>query len=239
MCGCGVVERAVAERHQLAFDVNVVDLEVGDRRLEHRRPVDQPLGLVDQPGVVEPLEDGAHRPRQALVHGEPVAAPVHAVAEPAHLAADGAAGLALPVPDLFDEQLPAEVLLGLAVDRELLFHHALGRDARVVHARLPQHLVTLHPLAAGQGVHHGVFQRVAHVQAAGHVRRRQHDRVRGFGAGRVRLEVARVQPLLVDRAFDRSRDPTTWAGRRRGCGWRSPVNSRERRSPRCKCPNRR
>lgn len=202
-----VVERAVAERHQLALDLLVVDLDVGEGRLQHRRPVDQPLGAVDQPGVVEPFEDGAHGPGQALVHGEPVAAPVHPVAEPAHLAADGAAGLALPVPHLLDEQLATEVLFGLAVDGELLFHHALGRDAGVIHAGLPEHLVALHPLAPGQGVHHGVLQRVAHVQAAGDVGRRQHDRVAGFVAGRVRGEVPGVHPLAVDRVFGRGRVP--------------------------------
>ena len=128
--GFGVVHRAVPERHQLALDVLVLDLEVADRGLQHRRPVDQPLGLVDQPGVVEPFEDGAHGAGQALVHGEPVAAPVHAVAEAAHLRADGAAGLVLPVPHLVDEQFAAEVLLGLAVDGELLLHHASGWRCR-------------------------------------------------------------------------------------------------------------
>ena len=187
--GLRVVERAVAERHQFAVDLEVVDLKVRDRRLEDRRPVDQPLGLIDQPSVVEPLEDRPHRARQALVHGEPVATPVHPVAEPAHLTTDRTAGFPLPVPHLLDEQLTTEVLFGLAVDCELLFHHALRRDTRMIHTRLPEHLITLHPLAAGQGVHHRVLERVPHVQAAGHVRRRQHDRIRGFGAGRVCGEV--------------------------------------------------
>ncbi len=80
-----VVQGAVPERHQLALDVLVLDLEVGDRRLQHGRPVHQPFGAVDQPGVEEPLEDRANRARQAVVHGEPVATPVHAVAERAHL----------------------------------------------------------------------------------------------------------------------------------------------------------
>ena len=192
-----VTQRSVPERHQLALDVSVGDFEVADRRLQHRRPVDQALGLVDQPGVVEPLEDRPHRTRQAIVHGESVAAPVHTVTEPAHLAADGAAGVMLPVPHLVDEQFAAEVFLGLAVNGELLFHHGLGGDAGVVHAGQPEHLVALHPLAPRQRVHHRVFESVAHVQAAGHVRRRQHDRVRGLAARRVGLEVAGVDPALV------------------------------------------
>ena len=128
-------------------------------------------------------------------------------------AADGAAGFALPVPDLVDEQLAAEVFLGLAVDGELLLHHALGGDARVVHAGQPQHLVALHALAPGQRVHQRVVERVAHVQAAGHVRRRQHDRIRRLAAGRVGLEVAGVDPALVQVGSPPRPDPTTWAGR--------------------------
>ncbi len=61
--GLRVLQRAVPEGHQLTVDVLVVDLEVRDRRLEHRRPVDQPLGLIDQARVVEPLEDRPDRPR--------------------------------------------------------------------------------------------------------------------------------------------------------------------------------
>ena len=223
MWGSSSSQRAVPERHQLALDVLVLDLEVRDRGLQHRRPVDQSLGLVDQPGVEEPLEDSADRARQAVVHGEPVAAPVHSVAEPAHLCGDGAAGVVLPVPDLVDEQLAAEVLFGLAVDRELLLHHGLGGDAGVVHARQPQHLVALHALAPGQRVHQRVVERVAHVQVAGHVGRRQHDRVRGLAAGRVGLEVAGLDPALVQLRLHRARIPGLGQGSRRTGGIRTSA----------------
>ena len=202
-----VVHRAVPERHQFALDVLVLDLEVGDRGLQHRRPIDQALGLIDQPGVVKPLEDGPDGPGQAVVHGEPVAAPVDTVAERAHLPPDGAAGLALPFPHLVDEQLAAEVLLGLAVDRELFLDHALGGDACVVHAGQPQHLVALHALATGQRIHQRVIQRVAHVQIAGDVRRRKHDRIRGLAARGVRGEVPGGHPTLVQVALYRARIP--------------------------------
>ncbi|CNM74069.1 Uncharacterised protein [Mycobacterium tuberculosis] len=230
--GLRVVKRAVPKRHQLAFDVAVVDLEVGDRGLQHRRPVDQPLGPIDQPGVIKPLEDRAHRPRQTFVHGEPVAAPVHPVTESAHLAADGTARLSLPIPHLVHEQLAAEVFFSLAVDRQLLLDHALGGDPGMVGARLPEHLIALHPLAPRQGVHHGVFQRVAHVQAAGHVRRRQHDRIGRLGAGRVRGEVASVQPLLIDGALHRGRIPRLGqhiGGRVRAGGHRSILGTASHR----------
>ena len=150
----------------------------------------------------------------------------------AHLTADGAARFALPVPHLVDEQCAAEVFFGLAVDGELLFDDALGGDAGVVHARLPQHLVTLHALATGQRVHHGVLERVTHVQAARHIGRRQHDRIPGFGAGRIGREVAGVHPTLIDRAFDRARIPRLGqvfsprvSGAFWGCGHASSLES--------------
>ena len=203
----GVVERTVGEQHQLALDVGVGDLEVRDRGLQRRRPVHQSLGPVDQPGVEEPLEDGPHRTGQAVVHGETVAAPVDTVAEPAHLRADRPARVVLPVPDLVDEQLAAEVFLRLAVDRQLLLHDGLSGNARVIHARKPQHLVALHPLSPGQRIHQGVIERMPHVQAAGDVRRRQHDRIRRPVTRRVRLEVAGVHPALIELAFHRARIP--------------------------------
>ncbi len=189
-----VVQGAVPQRDQLALDVLELHLDVGDRRLQHGRPVDETLGPVDQAVVVHALEDGLDGAGQPVVHGEPVAAPVDAVTDAAHLAADGATGLALPVPHLVDEQLAAEVFLRLAVDGELLLDHGLRRDARVVHAGQPQHLVALHPLAAAQRVHQRVVERVTHVQAAGHVGRRQDDGIARLVAVRVRAEVTGVYP---------------------------------------------
>ncbi len=207
-----VVERAVAQRHEFAFDLLELDLDVGDRRLQHRRPVDQALGAVDQAVVVHALEDRLHGARETLVHREAIARPVDAVADTSHLALDGAAGLALPLPHLVDEQLAAEVFLRLAVDGELLLHHGLGRDARVVHAGEPQHLAALHALAAGQRVHQGVVERVTHVQAARDVRGRQHDRVAGLVACRVRLEVTGVHPPLIELGLDSAGVPALGEG---------------------------
>ena len=203
----GVLQRAVPEGHQFAVDLLVSHLEIGDGGLQHRGPVDQALGPVDQPGIEEPLEDGSHRPGQAFVHGEPVAAPVDTVAEAAHLGTDGAAGLVLPVPDLGDELLAAEVFLGPSGGGELAFDQRLGGDAGVIHAGQPQHLEALHALTPGQSVHQGVIESVTHVQAAGDVGRRKHDRVRRLVAGGVGREVARVDPALVDLALYRAGIP--------------------------------
>ncbi len=92
----GVLALAVADRDQLSVVVLVLHLDVRDGGQAARTPVDDALGPVDQLVVEELLEDGLDGLRQALVHGEALARPVDAVAEPAHLAGDLAAGLRLP-----------------------------------------------------------------------------------------------------------------------------------------------
>ena len=166
---------AVADGDKLAVIVGVIDLDVRKRGHAARAPVDDPLRPVDKAVVEKPLEDGLDCPRQPLVHGEPLARPVHAVAEPAHLAENLAAGGGLPLPDPLHELLPAQVVPAQALPGELALDHVLGGDARVVHAGQPQRGVPLHPAAPDQRVHQGVVERVADVQRAGDVGRRDDD----------------------------------------------------------------
>ena len=97
------------------------------------------LAAVDQIFFVQTDKHFAHRVRQAFVHGEALALPVHGVAQTAHLPGNGAAGLRLPLPDFVDERVTAVVVAGFAFFRsDLALHHHLGGDAGVVGARLPQ-----------------------------------------------------------------------------------------------------
>jgi len=177
----------------------VVDLDVGQRGEAARAPVDDPLGAVDQPVVVEALEDRLDGAGQPLVHGEPLTRPVHGVAEAAHLGQDPAAVLALPLPDPLDERLTAEVVPGQPVLGQLALDDVLGGDARVVHAWQPQRAVALHAATTDEDVAERVVQRVADVQDARYIRRREHDRVArrvGILLG-LRREVAGFLPVLV------------------------------------------
>lgn len=192
-----LVALAVLDRDQFAVVVLVLDLDVGDRGEAARTPVDDPLGAVDQPVVEQPLEDGLDGLGQSLVHREPLTGPGDAVTEPPHLPGDLAAGLFLPLPDPLDKGLTAQVLPGLALFREFAFDNVLRGDTGVVHAGLPQRLVPLHPLTAGQGIDDRVLEGMPEVQAARDVRRRDHDRVRRLLALRVRFEVTAFYPALV------------------------------------------
>ena len=205
----------ILEVPEMALHLARFDLEVGDRGQHLGVPVDQPVVLVDQPGLVEIDEHLQHGRRQALVHGEALAAPVARGAEPAQLAGDGAAGIGLPLPDLgrgtasrFSSFLLPSSGSAPSTARpmpscfEIAHHDHLGGDAGVVGAGLPQHVVALHAAPADQHVLQRVVERVAHVQAARDVGRRDDDAVRRLGRLRMRLERAGLLPLRVEAGFD-------------------------------------
>ena len=166
----------IAQIPQTALDLDLQHFEIGDRGHQLRIPVDQPLVLVDQAFLVqldEHFHDGA---RQSLVHREALARPVAGSTEALELIDDDAAALRLPLPDAFEEFGAAHV----AATRLLPFHqlpldHHLGRDAGMIGAGLPQYVAAAHPLEAAENVLQRVVQRVAHMQRARHVRRRDHD----------------------------------------------------------------
>ena len=58
---------------------------------------------------------------------------------------------------------------------ELAFDDDLCRDSGVVGARLPQGVLTLHAVIAGQRVHQRLVEAMPHVQRAGDVGRGEQD----------------------------------------------------------------
>jgi hypothetical protein len=60
---------------------------------------------------------------------------------------------------------------------QLALDHHLRGDAGVVGARLPQHVLAAHALEAAQNVLQRVVERMAHMQRAGDVRRRDDDAI--------------------------------------------------------------
>ena len=185
-----VVLQRIADIPEMPVDVALLDLEIGNRALQLAVPVDQALVLVDEPFAVELDEHFPDRRGQAFVHGEAVARPVRRGAEAVQLLADHAAGLRLPFPDLAQELLAAEIVARLRFD--LAFDHHLGRDARMVRARLPQHRLAEHAMKADQRVLDGEGERMAHMQAAGDVRRRHHDAV----GDPVRIRIGLEMPVF-------------------------------------------
>ena len=206
--GFGLVAQAASERvaqmPELAVFFFLHHFQIGDRGLQHRVPVDQALAAIDQAVFVqahEVFDDGLGIRR---VHREGVARPVHAAAEPADLVFDGAAGVLFPSPDLVDEFLARHVRARLAFELEIALHDHLRGDAGVVGAGLPQRVVAEHAVVAGQRIHDGVLEGVSHMQRAGDVRRRDHDRVRAVvcAAQALRGEPAAAFPGVAPTRLD-------------------------------------
>ena len=193
----GVGDR-VLDRPEMALDFFVVDLVVGHGGAELGVPVDQPLAAEDLAGLEQVEERPPDGARADRVEREPGAVPVARAAHEPELAQDALLVLVLPGPDPLDERRAAEVVAGLLLFLEQpLLDDRLGGDAGVVGAGHPEAVVALHPPPADQDVLQRVVERVAQVQRAGDVRRRDHDAVGRPVAGRVGVEVAVLDPELV------------------------------------------
>ena len=189
----GAVGKRIADVRERVVFVLVLDLEVRQRGLVARAPVDDPVRAVDPAALVEvdePAHDGAV---VALVHREARAPVVERGAELAELAHDRAAVALEPLLDVGVEALAAEVALAPTLLRERAADRRPGRDAGVVVAGLEERVEAAHPVPADERVLERELQAVADRQGAGDVRRRVHDDERLAR----RVGVGTVEPLLL------------------------------------------
>ena len=68
-------------------------------------------------------------------------------------------------------------MTGLALSFQLTFNDHLGGDSGVITARLPQRVMATHAIETDQGIHDGVVEAMAHVEAPRDIRGRYHDAV--------------------------------------------------------------
>ena len=198
----------IANLEQLALDLFVLDLEIGNRRLAPRTPVDDVLAAINQSFFIQADENLAHGAGKPVVHGEVFAVPIDRRAQPLHLVENRAAVVLLPFPDALDERLAPQIAALLAFRRQLPLHHHLGSDAGVVGAGQPQRQKSAHAMPAHDDVHLRLVEHVAHVQAPGNVRRRKQQREhrprlsrRRRGHGKKLLR----DPVLGPARFNRAR----------------------------------
>ena len=189
----------VAHLIQRVDRVLVAHLEVGDRRGARRAPVDHAVVAVDVALAVELDEHREHRGGVALVHREPLVAVVERAPEPLELADDRGAGLLAPSPHPLEEPLAAEIPAGEPLGPELLVDHRVHGDPRMVGAADPERVAALHPPQPDQGVLVAPVHGVAHVEVAGHVRKRQRDHERLAVRVGHASEHARGLPPVEDR----------------------------------------
>ena len=190
----------IADVPDMALHVPALDFEIGDRGLQRRVPVHQALVLIDQPLLMQRAEHLAHGRGEPLVHGEALARPVRRGTEAAQLLGDGAAGFSFHCQTRARNVSRPSALREVFLVQQPLHHHLRG-DAGMVGAGLPQHVAPLHAAIANENILQHVGQSVADMQRPGHVRRRNHNRVRCGVARRVGGERAGFFPLAINPAF--------------------------------------
>ena len=142
----------VADEDERVVCLIVLDLEVGERRLVARAPVDDPVALVDPALLVEVDEPAHDRAVVIGVHREALAPVVEGGAEQPELGHDLAAVALEPLLRIGLEALPAQVALGLPFLRQLAADRRPGRDACVVVAWLEERVEAAHPVPADERV---------------------------------------------------------------------------------------
>ena len=193
----GAVGERVADRRERVVDLDRLQLEVGERGLVERAPVDDPVVPVDPVLLVQVDEEAHDGADVVVVHREADATVVHRRAHAPELVDDLAAVVVQPLPHAGLEGLAAELLAARALADELLLDRVLRRDPGVVVARLHEHVQPLHPLHARERVADRELERMAEVELAGDVRRG--EGVDPALAGRVGLGV--VEPFLLPGAL--------------------------------------
>ena len=221
-------DERVLDLPQRAVLLGGVDLEVGHHGLARGIPVDHPLRAEDQALLVEAHERLAHGAVGPLVHREPLALPVEREAHQLLLLADAIAAALLPRPRAAHELLAAELEARLVLAAlEVLLEQHVDRDRRVVDAGHPHRVEALHPLPADQDVLHRRAERVADVQRAGDVRRRQRDRVRDGRARLVRVKETVLEPEPEPARLHLATGRTAWEAPTTS-SWRDGTLARDR-----------
>ena len=98
-----------------------------------------------------------------------------------------------------------QVVAADALFGQLALHHNLGGDAGVVGARNPAGVVALHAVIAGQAVHDGLVEGVAHVQGAGHIGGGSWMQKDGLLRSMCGFEIAGAFPARVPTVFQITR----------------------------------
>ena len=197
-----IVRQRIADVPHRALFFHAFHFQIRYRRAQHGIPVHQAFAAVNQALLIQAHEHFGHGFGAHVVHREILARPVGRAAHAAHLLGNRTAGNFFPFPHFFQEFFAAQVMTGHVLRGKLTLDHDLRGDAGVVGAGNPGGVAAFHAVVAGQAVHDGLVEGMAHVQRAGYIGRRQLDGERRFRQIHIRLEIALLFPVLIMFGFD-------------------------------------
>ena len=170
----------ITDMPQMALLLFVDDFEIRQRRKCSRVPVDQILSAIDESFFVEAHKGFSYGARRARIHGEALAGPIAACPDALELPDDATSVFLLPGPHVLEELLSTDLAAIDALFAKVSLDQHLGRDACMVGAGKPQHVVALHAPPSHRDVGQRNFVHVADVQCAGNVGRGRHQTVGGL-----------------------------------------------------------
>ena len=183
----------IAKVIHLAWLFRMLHLKVRYGGLQPRAPVHQARPAIDQALFVKFDEDVAHRSREPVIEREALPFPVTAGAHATQLIQDFAAVAFLVGPDALEERFAANLLARAPLLRQQLLDLQLGRDSSVIRTRHPERGLALHACMANHQIFKADEERVADVQRARYVGRRDADD-EGFC---IRRRYFRPEPALA------------------------------------------
>ncbi len=198
----GLTFHIITQVIELRVLILVDNLLIGEGCKCGRVPVDHAHAAVYQSLVVKVAEHPDHTLRAHIVHGESGALPVARSTQATELLEDDAAVMLCPVPGMAQELLAGEVGFLYPLAGELGHHLGFCGDGGMVSAGHPAGVLSLHTGAAHEDILYRLVEHVAHVEHAGHIWRRDNNRV-GLAAVGGGAEESVLHPEIIPFLLDR------------------------------------
>ena len=205
--GCGddhfsaSIRQRIPDMPQMAGLIHIFDLSIRQRRHAVRTPVDDPASFINQSFFIQRNKDLPDSPGAAVIHGKSGTIPITGSTQLLLLLYDPVAEAVLPVPDLFKELFPPQIVPGLSLFTKLLFHLDLSRNTGVVNTGNPECIISLHPLEADQCILQSGIHGMSHVKLPRNIWWRHYDCKGLLVRIALGVEIAVLFPHVIDAAL--------------------------------------
>ena len=146
------ISQHILEVIKLALFFGVFHFQVGDCRLQTRRPVDHARPLVDQPFFIQLHKSFPHSTGEPLVECKPLPIPIAGSTKPSELVDDLTAILLFPLPDACFEGFAPDCFTRGAFFAQQILHLQLRGNASVISPRHPECRLALHAVVTDHDV---------------------------------------------------------------------------------------
>ena len=188
----------VVDVPEKAILILMLHLGIGNRSLAFGAPVYYLRTLVYPAFFIKIKKCLLYRFRTAFIHGKALSVPVCGGAQLMKLIYDTATVLFSPFPAVFKEFFPSYLVFIYTLCLQAFRNLYLCGNGRMIGARLPQCLVSFHPLPTGQDILKCIIQGMSHMQLPRDIWRRHNYRKGFLFFIRLCVEISAIKPFLVN-----------------------------------------